>query len=662
MKHQKIFVSKSKLSMKEELCALRNAWLLGSGGGCFNMADVMGGGSTAGIFWIKDTSDEDQPMVFVPGVSREGNLCPGLKPGSAGSVSKGKMRIGSGSEVKGIVGVGGQLEGRKSQFQRPCCQDKTQSRLHSTQAKAELQSASTVRTSFRSPVLSPTKPTPFYANPQAVVKAAQARSSTTLKDLCPEDKRRIANLIQELARVSEEKDETQQRLRDEQESFERKIQQLEEQNQLIVQERESLQQQYRECQELLALYQRYLSQQQEKLNQSIAQLNQSHSKSLPKVSDRAVTQPLRGGAPGMDGSYLGLPNVAKAGASHKVWPRTDDVRMTTPIQLSSSSGRGSDPGEGGSQTRGRSEPRPGQQTGSSRRCVRSENGRQGLERGVGGGPSPASPSPHVRTSTAVPSTHTPVATAPPVCREDWDERRHWLLRQKVELEVQREKLQAQLAQQEERLFLHNQKLRQTRADRGWVRDGGAEPELPSDRAAHGRAAEPTPPARLAADAETETAPSGSEDLDRIPAQDGELLQLQGETATPPLGKSLLLRESPAVSRKDAATSPVVAKSKCEPAPPSASGPALPRTPDSSLNSSLIELLDLFSPILAPIQRRKASQPRGKYHTPTSSSLLPPHRASRHRAPPHRSPCRRSPTASLDDTLESQILEDIFFIC
>uniref|UniRef100_A0A8D0H4N4 Uncharacterized protein n=1 Tax=Sphenodon punctatus TaxID=8508 RepID=A0A8D0H4N4_SPHPU len=64
--------------------------------------------------------------------------------------------------------------------------------------------------------------------------------SASLKDLCPEDKRRIANLIKELARVSEEKEETEERLKAEQESFERKIRQLEEQNELIIKEREDI--------------------------------------------------------------------------------------------------------------------------------------------------------------------------------------------------------------------------------------------------------------------------------------------------------------------------------------------------------------------------------------------------------------------------------------
>ncbi|OCT98918.1 hypothetical protein XELAEV_18011150mg [Xenopus laevis] len=64
--------------------------------------------------------------------------------------------------------------------------------------------------------------------------------SASLKDLCPEDKRRIANLIQELARVSEEKEVTEERLKMEQESFEKKIRQLEEQNNLIGTEREDI--------------------------------------------------------------------------------------------------------------------------------------------------------------------------------------------------------------------------------------------------------------------------------------------------------------------------------------------------------------------------------------------------------------------------------------
>ncbi|XP_027741018.1 protein hinderin isoform X2 [Empidonax traillii] len=126
--------------------------------------------------------------------------------------------------------------------------------------------------------------------------------SASLKDLCPEDKRRIANLIKELARVSEEKEVTEERLKAEQESFEKKIRQLEEQNELIIKEREALQQQYRECQELLSLYQKYLAEQQEKLSHSLSELSAAKEKEQ-KVSSKKIScqQP----SLELDGSFLG---------------------------------------------------------------------------------------------------------------------------------------------------------------------------------------------------------------------------------------------------------------------------------------------------------------------------------------------------------------------
>ncbi|XP_044520883.1 protein hinderin [Gracilinanus agilis] len=110
--------------------------------------------------------------------------------------------------------------------------------------------------------------------------------SASLKDLCPEDKRRIANLIKELARVSEEKEVTEERLKAEQESFEKKIRKLEDQNELIIREREALQQQYRECQELLKLYQKHLSEQQEKLTLSLSELGTGKVKEQQQVPIR----------------------------------------------------------------------------------------------------------------------------------------------------------------------------------------------------------------------------------------------------------------------------------------------------------------------------------------------------------------------------------------
>ncbi|NXC30692.1 K1328 protein, partial [Campylorhamphus procurvoides] len=139
--------------------------------------------------------------------------------------------------------------------------------------------------------------------PEQQVTNEGGMKSASLKDLCPEDKRRIANLIKELARVSEEKEVTEERLKAEQESFEKKIRQLEEQNELIIKEREDILQQYRECQELLSLYQKYLAEQQEKLSHSLSELSAAKEKEQ-KVSSKksSCQQP----SLELDGSYLGV--------------------------------------------------------------------------------------------------------------------------------------------------------------------------------------------------------------------------------------------------------------------------------------------------------------------------------------------------------------------
>ncbi|XP_069074278.1 protein hinderin isoform X2 [Pleurodeles waltl] len=138
--------------------------------------------------------------------------------------------------------------------------------------------------------------------------------SASLKDLCLEDKKRIANLIKELARVSEEKEVTEGRLKAEQETFEKKIRQMEEQNELIIQEREALQRQYRECQELLGLYQKYLAEQQEKLNLSISKLGAQNS----KQQGSRQRSPLQSLHLEFDGSYLGLAETQTAYQTSKI--------------------------------------------------------------------------------------------------------------------------------------------------------------------------------------------------------------------------------------------------------------------------------------------------------------------------------------------------------
>uniref|UniRef100_A0A3Q0SEE1 Uncharacterized protein n=1 Tax=Amphilophus citrinellus TaxID=61819 RepID=A0A3Q0SEE1_AMPCI len=55
-------------------------------------------------------------------------------------------------------------------------------------------------------------------------------------------------------------------------------------------------------------------------------------------------------------------------------------------------------------------------------------------------------------------------TRPLLGQEDWEEKRHQLLLQKMQLEMERERLHARLAEQEERLQRQNQQLRQSHLD------------------------------------------------------------------------------------------------------------------------------------------------------------------------------------------------------
>uniref|UniRef100_A0A8C5KRH9 KIAA1328 n=1 Tax=Jaculus jaculus TaxID=51337 RepID=A0A8C5KRH9_JACJA len=148
------------------------------------MADVAGP-SRAGVpaFWSRDVSDEEQSIVYVPGISTEGNTRSRhklLTPKADGKVKTSRVTDASVSG-ESLKGAG-----------------------------------------------------------DSVADMSERMKSASLKDLCLEDKRRIANLIKELARVSEEKEVTEERLKAEQESFEKKIRQLEEQNELIIREREDI--------------------------------------------------------------------------------------------------------------------------------------------------------------------------------------------------------------------------------------------------------------------------------------------------------------------------------------------------------------------------------------------------------------------------------------
>ncbi|XP_016311490.1 protein hinderin-like [Sinocyclocheilus anshuiensis] len=420
------------------------------------MASVAEGANGDGFYWIHDKSDEEQqPMVFVTGMSKNAVLKVGSANNTEGKI---KMRASGMDKSRKKTGLYSAMQSAEMVVGKASDQ-----KLPSVVAKSKITTPA------------PEPDLPPLTSAQTLFSTAQARSKPSLKDLCPEDKRRIANLIQELARVSEEKEESVQKLRDEQETFEKKIQHLEQQNQLIIQERESLQQQYRECQELLGLYQQYLSQQQEKLNKSITLLNQScsHSKSEPKFSHQCHR----------------MDNDSVCGAN-----------------------------------------------------------RTGL--------------------------------APPPGRENWEEKQRCLLLQKKQLEMERERIRARLAQQEEKLLLQNQQLRQS--------------------------------------------------------------YLQYSKCI-----SNFLPAEISITKKDMATSPVVPQSiRTSALPPL----GLLSTPLASrLDDSLIELLDIFSPA-SNLERYRINQ------SSRMSSVAP--QSSQKTLLSHFGPSR----SSLQDLEESEIFEDIFFIC
>ncbi|XP_069007587.1 protein hinderin isoform X2 [Embiotoca jacksoni] len=593
----------------------------------------------SGIFWMNGVSDEEQPVVFVPGVDGEVKTRTSFNsgPGSTSASNKRgtKMRVRRASDCKNQAT-------QKTGGKRPGQVQSDPSGAYNTEKVSVHHSATT---------LSPPSGT-FVPLSQGISETSRVKSEVCLKDLCPEDKRRIANLIEELARVSEEKEESVQRLKNEQENFERKIQQLEQQNLIIAEERESLQQQYRECQELLGLYQQYLSQQQVKLNQSIAQLSQppTHSKVLSSEEAPSRTSTSRANGSLFDGSYLSL---AATGAQQPHVYRSVDGRkraaqtLRNPASLSCASELSPNDESIKQQM---SQKRECRELQSGHRCAHcpgsghdSGYGIQQRRRDNGSclvnGHQEAFNQDecerfHRRNTVSAEANEALIR--PLLGHEDWEEKRHQLLLQKMQLEMERERLHARLAEQEEMLNRQNQQLRQSRLDysrfqqateaelsRSNPMKGCPEPEGPSHQ---------NLPSRVCEDAEAH--PAGQS-----------LHEKHSQTVHAPLDND----NEP--SRRDMATSPV--KSPANPSKPT-SVSAIQKTPEPRMDFSMVEILDIFSPATeqckAATRRPKTSQHRPALAVPKSvgRTLLTP-------AEPYSQ-------STQQDLEESQILEDIFFIC
>eukprot|EP00057_Strongylocentrotus_purpuratus_P013750 XP_011668224.1 PREDICTED: uncharacterized protein LOC100890059 isoform X2 [Strongylocentrotus purpuratus] len=113
------------------------------------------------------------------------------------------------------------------------------------------------------------KPSMKSENPSKIDKQRASREPPSLKDLRPEDKKRVANLIRELAKTGEEKEVAKEQLEVERKENEMKTRTLQAQIEAILCERENIQQQYLDCQKLLSSYQSKVSEEHKNLSGSL---------------------------------------------------------------------------------------------------------------------------------------------------------------------------------------------------------------------------------------------------------------------------------------------------------------------------------------------------------------------------------------------------------
>nr|XP_019785925.2 protein hinderin isoform X2 [Tursiops truncatus] len=618
------------------------------------MADVEGPSRLgAAAFWSRDFSDEEQSVVYVPGISTGGNI-------------------------------------------------RSRHKMVNPKADVKLKTSRVTATSVSMESL---KGAGDSVDEQNFCRGGI--KSASLKDLCLEDKRRIANLIKELARVSEEKEVTEERLKAEQESFEKKIRQLEEQNELIIKEREALQLQYKECQELLSLYQKYLSEQQEKLTVSLSELGAAKIQEQ-QVSDRKST--LWSSSVELDGSYL---SVAKPQTHIQTKQRPKSANQDSASESLAEFRNNSlkqaalhypkeDVDKVPSETRTCNYGSPGkklvdavptEEVPPEDLNVKECQHRKATPPSQCCGHRLSENADHVREShptNMVPEYSKTHLESCRYCGLSWasqmrgqgalqpsetdvkkqlsEDRRQQLMLQKMELEIEKERLQHLLAQQETKLLLKQEQLHQSRLDYNWLRTQAVfkSRELVANK-------DITTPRELRLDMnESGSGPSllkskcdvwtlgtsssskkyqdftnnGENRKEKTVGfqshmEDDDLWTGQKKDAYQPQ------RGTTAEVRKDASTSPMTTGSQKE----------LVITTTASLQhdtpryeTSLLDLVQSLSPKTASKPRPHRSREDGSWHH--STCLLSPLKSTWNKTGAGRTP---------EDLEEDQILEDIFFI-
>ncbi|XP_044099067.1 protein hinderin isoform X3 [Neovison vison] len=582
------------------------------------MADVTGPsrrGATA--FWSRDFSDEEQSVVYVPGISAEGN---------------------------------------------------TRSR-HKLSPKADVK-LTTSRVTAASISMESLKGAGDSVDEQNICRGGL--KSVSLKDLCLEDKRRIANLIKELARISEEKEVTEERFRAEQESFEKKIRQLEEQNDLIIKEREALQLQYRECQELLSLYQKYLSEQQEKLTMSLSELGAARMQEQ-QASNRKST--LQSSAMELDGSYL---SVAKSQTCYQTKQRPKSTNQDSASEALRDFRNNSlkpadfhypetDLDRVPSETRTCDYGSPGRKLADAVPTEKVPPAELKMKECQTLKPIPSSQCCGHRLSEnadPIPESH-PTHMAPQYsrthlescsyCGLSWtsrmhgqgtqqssetdvkkqlsENRRHQLMLQKMELEIEKERLQHLLTQQETKLLLKQQQLHQSRLDYNCLLKSKCDGWLLGASSSIKKHQESTNSGENRKEKKTVGFQSHTEDDTLWTCQKKDTYRPQRGTV--------------AGVRKDASTSPITIGSQKELGITSSS--ALQHD-FSRYETSLLDLVQSLSPKSAPKPQPHPSREAGAWIH--SNRRLSPRKSSWNKMGTGRTP---------EDLEENQILEDIFFI-
>ncbi|XP_077916539.1 protein hinderin isoform X4 [Halichoerus grypus] len=587
-------------------------------GGCFKMADVASPSRRgAAAFWSRDFSDEEQSVVYVPGISTEGN-------------TKSRHKLSPKADVK----------------------------LKTSRVTASSISMESLKGAGDS------------VNEQNF--CGGGIKSASLKDLCLEDKRRIANLIKELARVSEEKEVTEERFRAEQESFEKKIRQLEEQNDLIIKEREALQLQYRECQELLSLYQKYLSEQQEKLTMSLSELGAARVQEQ-QVSSKKST--LQSSAMELDGSYL---SVAKSQSCYQTKQRpksaNQDSASEALLQFRNNSLKPADfrypktdLDRVSSKTRTCDYGSPGRKLADAVPTEKVPPAELKMKECQPLKPTPSSQCCGHRLSENVDPIHErhPTHMAPQYsrthlescsyCGLSWtslihgqgtqqsgetdvkkqvsENRRQQLMLQKMELEIEKERLQHLLTQQETKLLLKQQQLHQSRLDYNCLLKSKCDGWLLGGSSSIKKYQESTNSSDNRREKKTVGFQSHTEDDTLWTCQKKDTYRPQRGTV--------------AGVRKDASTSPMTTGSQKELV---LTSPSVLQRHSSRYETSLLDLVQSLSPKSAPKPQPHPSREAGAWNH--STRRLSPRKSTWNKMGTGRTP---------EDLEENQILEDIFFI-